>query len=445
MTDRETPELTPAERGRLAAWRPAEPGAEFADRVVAAARARRDGAAVRGGARWVYAAAAAAVLALATLVAWGVLHDDQHLAVAPVPASGSSAPGVPGAPAGEAGVPGAEKGTLARVMGTAAATGAAAEAGTAGAGGAGAAAGTGTATAAATGAGAPAPPAPTSVAAADPETKARATFALAEAARGALEADPLVAYDAATLAAEVGRLEAAMAKLESMYEAVVAASRPAWTVAATVSLASTYALLARQALAAADKFDAVCGAAPAAAAAAECAAAAKLSAEAAAAATRFDARAAASYTEADTYARAHHVDDAPARAAAEWLRRRAGSAAPIVFAGPSSVVAPADELAVVGGLDKDSVAAVVRAGKDRATACYDHVLRRHPEVGGAIKVRLTVLPTGGVEGIEVTDSSVGNLFLESCIRGAISTWRFPRPTDGGKVLVVVTLDFVRAR
>ncbi len=95
--------------------------------------------------------------------------------------------------------------------------------------------------------------------------------------------------------------------------------------------------------------------------------------------------------------------------------------------------------AVDGELDPALVSKEVRARIGAVKACYERALKRNPSLSGKIKVRWTITAAGTVSGIDVSDDSVGDSEVSSCIKQLVARWRFPAPSGGS---VEVEFPFV---
>jgi TonB family protein len=78
-----------------------------------------------------------------------------------------------------------------------------------------------------------------------------------------------------------------------------------------------------------------------------------------------------------------------------------------------------------------------RAGAIRA--CYEAQLQIHEGLKGKISVRWTINLEGSVEGVAVTENSMGNTAVQQCVTRAISHMRFAKPEGG---VCVVAWPFV---
>lgn len=91
-------------------------------------------------------------------------------------------------------------------------------------------------------------------------------------------------------------------------------------------------------------------------------------------------------------------------------------------------------------LDKEVIRRVIRAHIHEVKQCYEGALAADPGLNGRVVVRFTVDARGSVAQAEITETTMKNQAVETCIAGAVRTWQFPRPA--GKGVVVVTYPFV---
>ncbi|MFO0598995.1 MAG: TonB family protein [Myxococcaceae bacterium] len=99
---------------------------------------------------------------------------------------------------------------------------------------------------------------------------------------------------------------------------------------------------------------------------------------------------------------------------------------------------------VVGGLDKDVIMKVIKRHQNEIKFCYEQELQKNPALGGKVAVAWTIDPTGGVSEANVSESSIGNANVESCIVQRIRRWKFPEPQGGGVVNVTFPWIFKAA-
>jgi TonB family protein len=95
--------------------------------------------------------------------------------------------------------------------------------------------------------------------------------------------------------------------------------------------------------------------------------------------------------------------------------------------------------AVDGALDPALVSKEVRARIGAVKACYERALKRNPSLSGKVKVRWTITAAGTVSGVDISDDSMGDSEVSSCIKQLVARWRFPAPSGGS---VEVEFPFV---
>jgi TonB family protein len=97
---------------------------------------------------------------------------------------------------------------------------------------------------------------------------------------------------------------------------------------------------------------------------------------------------------------------------------------------------------VRGELDKDIIRRIVRNHINEVRYCYNQALARDPNAAGRVAVQFTIGPTGKVAGAVVQESSLPDRGSANCIATAVKRWSFPKPRNGGNVMV--TYPFVLA-
>lgn len=95
---------------------------------------------------------------------------------------------------------------------------------------------------------------------------------------------------------------------------------------------------------------------------------------------------------------------------------------------------------VIGGLDKDVIMKVIKRHQNEIKFCYEQELQKNPTLGGKVAVAWTIDPSGAVSEANVSESSIGNANVESCIVQRIRRWKFPEPAGGG--IVNVTFPWI---
>lgn len=100
-----------------------------------------------------------------------------------------------------------------------------------------------------------------------------------------------------------------------------------------------------------------------------------------------------------------------------------------------------EESDVVGGLDREEIAAYIRTQLGQILYCYERQLSANKELFGKVSVKFTINGTGKVETQVVNDSTLKNTTVEGCMLNKIATWKFPAPRGGTKVIVTYPFLF----
>jgi TonB family protein len=104
--------------------------------------------------------------------------------------------------------------------------------------------------------------------------------------------------------------------------------------------------------------------------------------------------------------------------------------------GPKRDEGPPKEITTLGdGLPRDVVAKVIRAHFNEIKYCYERELQSHQSLAGKVSVSFTIGPTGEVLESSISESTIGDEAVESCMLARILRWRFPDPAGGGVVTV----------
>lgn len=90
---------------------------------------------------------------------------------------------------------------------------------------------------------------------------------------------------------------------------------------------------------------------------------------------------------------------------------------------------------VVGGLDKDVIAKIIRQHQNEIKYCYESELNKNPSLAGKVAVAFTIDPTGAVADANVTETTLNSSTAENCMLSRIRRWKFPEPKGGGVVAV----------
>ncbi|MFP4596875.1 MAG: AgmX/PglI C-terminal domain-containing protein [Persicimonas sp.] len=99
--------------------------------------------------------------------------------------------------------------------------------------------------------------------------------------------------------------------------------------------------------------------------------------------------------------------------------------------------------AVTGSLDKEIIQRVIRKHRREVAYCYEKELQKNKSLKGRIKVKFTISPTGDVVSAVVSNSTMNDQTVESCVTSKIQRWVFPEPKGGGMVVVNYPFNFSR--
>jgi outer membrane biosynthesis protein TonB len=103
--------------------------------------------------------------------------------------------------------------------------------------------------------------------------------------------------------------------------------------------------------------------------------------------------------------------------------------------GRANVSVPAGDPVVSGGLTPQEILNVIRANLNQIRHCYEQLLQRSPRASGKMAVRFVVGLPGRVNSVAVTQSTISDSRMRSCVTGKIKRWKFPRPRGGSPVTV----------
>lgn len=99
------------------------------------------------------------------------------------------------------------------------------------------------------------------------------------------------------------------------------------------------------------------------------------------------------------------------------------------------VASPPERSRIIGGLDRDQIAKVIRRHESEIKYCYESALSQAPDLKGKVAVMFTIDPAGAVADAQVAESTLGSSAAEQCIVNRIRRWKFPEPRGGGVVSV----------
>jgi hypothetical protein len=100
-----------------------------------------------------------------------------------------------------------------------------------------------------------------------------------------------------------------------------------------------------------------------------------------------------------------------------------------------------DEGEIVGGLDREVIAAYIKSRLGEILYCYERQLSASPDLYGKVGIKFTIAGTGSVETQRIGDSTLKNATVEGCILQKVARWKFPAPEGGTKVLVTYPFLF----
>lgn len=92
-------------------------------------------------------------------------------------------------------------------------------------------------------------------------------------------------------------------------------------------------------------------------------------------------------------------------------------------------------------VDREKLAAYVKARRGAIQSCYEKELKRNPSLKGKIVVRFSITTSGRTSDIEIEENTLANEAVGSCIKTTIRGWNFPFKPDSD---VPVAFPFVFA-
>ncbi len=84
----------------------------------------------------------------------------------------------------------------------------------------------------------------------------------------------------------------------------------------------------------------------------------------------------------------------------------------------------------VGGIDREAVRRVIRAGLREIRGCYErelNKLNKTQHLEGKVVIEWTIVQGGKALNAKVKSTTLGNRAVENCVRDRLATWRFPDP------------------
>jgi TonB family protein len=84
-----------------------------------------------------------------------------------------------------------------------------------------------------------------------------------------------------------------------------------------------------------------------------------------------------------------------------------------------------------GCLTDEEVRRVLSRAHSQARYCYEKELQRNPNLNGKITTQFIIGPTGSIQTLTISQSTMGNENVEQCLMRVIKRLRFPRCKGGG--------------
>ncbi len=92
-----------------------------------------------------------------------------------------------------------------------------------------------------------------------------------------------------------------------------------------------------------------------------------------------------------------------------------------------------EEVVILGGLDPDVIAAIIKRYLAQIQYCYEQQLVINPKLQGKVLASFVIKGNGLIGKAEIMQSSLGRPEAERCITEKIMKWKFPKPRGGGSV------------
>jgi len=130
------------------------------------------------------------------------------------------------------------------------------------------------------------------------------------------------------------------------------------------------------------------------------------------------------------------------------FRLEAGQEIPIVVKlakrqEKASVVA-GDE-SIGAGLDRETIRRYIQTKMNQIRWCYQQELQKNPELAGKVVMQWIILPSGYTTAVKVSESTIRNVGVETCVSERIAKWRFPAPPGGQTIPVSYPFIFNAVR
>jgi hypothetical protein len=130
------------------------------------------------------------------------------------------------------------------------------------------------------------------------------------------------------------------------------------------------------------------------------------------------------------------VDGAAGRVAHPGDLRGAGHIASAADVGPraerrvSPLVRVETPSVQEGNADPTAIAREIRQRMAAIRGCYERGLKRNPQLGGKLVLRIAISAAGTVTAVDLDDDTVDDPLLADCLRALILRWRFVAPAGG---------------
>jgi len=95
---------------------------------------------------------------------------------------------------------------------------------------------------------------------------------------------------------------------------------------------------------------------------------------------------------------------------------------------------------VMGSLDTSAIRNIIHAHLRELRFCYESQLQKYPKLAGKLVVKFTLAADGHITRIELTEDTIGQANVGSCVLTRFQRWQFPA-TSSGEVTVSYPLTF----
>lgn len=91
------------------------------------------------------------------------------------------------------------------------------------------------------------------------------------------------------------------------------------------------------------------------------------------------------------------------------------------------------EVVILGGLDPDIIAEIIKRYLPQIQNCYEQQLTLKPNLKGKVTMSFIIGPNGTVKKATIAETTLHDTATEKCITDRVMTWVFPKPKGGGTV------------